>query len=349
MLSVAPNGINALRVIGADAAVEAVGQRVPGVVMSDGNGNVLASFDGFPDIPVTITMSRASLFGAIANHAIGSGIKIEYGKRLVSAEDGPSGVEVTFDDGTSAAGGLLIGADGIHSTVRTIIDPNAPDPEYQGVLSFGGFSSASGVLAERGRMYFAFGRTFIGYWRLPDDRICWFASLSRPEPLGAAEVARVPASEWLTKLRELYVGHVPGEILLEHADPDALMAVGPMERMPSVPHWYRGRMVIVGDAAHAPSSSSGQGASLAIESAIELARCLRDLPNPAAFTAYEHVRRSRVEMIGAGAAATNKAKAGDKEAFAPPTPEQMFAPVHLHQINWNARVDPVSASQDVAA
>ena len=48
--------------------------------------------------------------------------------------------------------------------------------------------------------------------------------------------------------------------------------------MPRVPVWHRGRMVLVGDSAHAPSSSSGQGASLAIESAIVLARCLRDLP-----------------------------------------------------------------------
>ncbi|MDX3357940.1 FAD-dependent monooxygenase, partial [Streptomyces sp. ME01-24h] len=96
-----------------------------------------------------------------------------------------------------------------------------------------------------------------------------------------------------------------------------------MERMPSVPHWHRGRMVLVGDAAHAPSSSSGQGASLAIESSLELARCLRDLPTPeAAFAAYDQLRRARVEMIGTDAAAKNRAKAGqasDTPAF--PTPE----------------------------
>lgn len=59
-----------------------------------------------------------------------------------------------------------------------------------------------------------------------------------------------------------------------------MMAVGPMERMPSLPHWHRGRTVPVGDSAHAPSSSSGHGASLAIESSVELARHLRDLPDP---------------------------------------------------------------------
>ena len=58
-----------------------------------------------------------------------------------------------------------------------------------------------------------------------------------------------------------------------------------------------GRAVLVGDAAHATSPSSGQGASLSIESAVQLARCLRDLPVPAAFEAYEQLRRARVEKV----------------------------------------------------
>ena len=79
--------------------------------------------------------------------------------------------------------------------------------------------------------------------------------------------------------------------------------------MPPVPHWYRGRMVVVGDAVHAPSNSTGQGASLAIESSIELARCLRDLPDPAsAFAAYERLRRERVETITRRGAKLNHAK-----------------------------------------
>ena len=91
---------------------------------------------------------------------------------------------------------------------------------------------------------------------------------------------------------------------------DELLVVGALEILPTVPHWHRGRMVLVGDAAHAPSSSSGQGASLAIESAIQLARCLRDLPDvPTAFAAYERLRRPRVEKIAANAAKNNSSKA----------------------------------------
>jgi 2-polyprenyl-6-methoxyphenol hydroxylase-like FAD-dependent oxidoreductase len=70
-----------------------------------------------------------------------------------------------------------------------------------------------------------------------------------------------------------------------------------------------GRMVLVGDAVHAPSNSTGQGASLAIESSIRLARCLRDLPDAtSAFSAYERLRREQVERITKRGARTNSAK-----------------------------------------
>jgi 2-polyprenyl-6-methoxyphenol hydroxylase-like FAD-dependent oxidoreductase len=350
MLSLAPNGLDALRIIGADGAVEAVGQPVPGVVMADGSGSELAEFAGFPDLPPTLAMTRADLVRVLADYAAAQGISIQYGKRLVDAEAGSDAVRVSFADGTSATGDLLIGADGIRSTVRGIIDPDAPDPEYQGILSFGGFAPGTAAPAESGKMYFAFGRAFIGYWRLPDSRICWFAGLPRTDPLTAAEVARTPPAEWLMELRAVYSGHVPGEALLRHADPESLMAVGPMERMPPVPHWYRDSMVLVGDSVHAPSSSSGQGASLAIESAVELARCLRDQPTPtAAFAAYEQLRRARVELIGGAATETNRAKAGETEAVSVmPSPEQMFASVHRHHIEWHEPITSRTAGRKVA-
>jgi 2-polyprenyl-6-methoxyphenol hydroxylase-like FAD-dependent oxidoreductase len=69
-------------------------------------------------------------------------------------------------------------------------------------------------------------------------------------------------------------------------------------------------MVLVGDAVHAPSNSTGQGASLAMESALQLVRCLRDLPDvPSAFAAYERLRRPRVEKIAARGARISHAKA----------------------------------------
>jgi 2-polyprenyl-6-methoxyphenol hydroxylase-like FAD-dependent oxidoreductase len=95
---------------------------------------------------------------------LAAGIAIEYGKRLVAVEDGPDSVTAKFEDGSTATADVLIGADGIHSVVRTLIDPAAPGPQYTGLMSFGfGDFSADGRLSDGGRgpistMHFAFGK-----------------------------------------------------------------------------------------------------------------------------------------------------------------------------------------------
>jgi len=80
--------------------------------------------------------------------------------------------------------------------------------------------------------------------------------------------------------------------------------------MPRVPAWHRGPMVIIGDAAHAASPSSGQGASMAIEDALVLAKCLRDSPDAStAFATFESLRRPRVERVVALGARSSSNKA----------------------------------------
>jgi 2-polyprenyl-6-methoxyphenol hydroxylase-like FAD-dependent oxidoreductase len=74
-------------------------------------------------------------------------------------------------------------------------------------------------------------------------------------------------------------------------------------------------MIVIGDAAHAPSPSSGQGASLSVEDAVQLARCLRDATDAEqAFAAFEQARRNRVERIIKEAARINSNKAASGAA-----------------------------------
>ena len=160
-------------------------------------------------------------------------------------------------------------------------------------------------------MTFAFGRrAYYLYWKRPDGRIGWGANLPSPQYLSLKEARAVPAEDWLHTLRTTYANDVPGARLAAETTSETLQAVGGLHIMPPVPHWHRGRMVLVGDAVHAPSNSTGQGASLAMESAIQLARCLRDMPDaPSAFAAYERLRRPRVEKIAARGARLSHAKA----------------------------------------
>jgi 2-polyprenyl-6-methoxyphenol hydroxylase-like FAD-dependent oxidoreductase len=109
-------------------------------------------------------------------------------------------------------------------------------------------------------------------------------------------------------------------------------------------------MVLVGDAVHAPSNSTGQGASLAMESAIQLARCLRDMTDvPSAFSVYERLRRPRVEKIAARGARISRAKAPGPVAqrmmrlllpvmLATPNLDKMMAAEQRYTIDFNAPV-----------
>jgi 2-polyprenyl-6-methoxyphenol hydroxylase-like FAD-dependent oxidoreductase len=247
-------------------------------------------------------------------------------------------------------GDILIGADGIRSTVRELIDPAAPSPQYAGFLGFGGGTSVDPAYVQAGSMCFVFGKhAFLGYWTDPGKGICWFGSLPHEVPLAMADVRKVPAEQWLERLRVLYRDDEPAQSFLRQADPAQLVMTGASEMMPPVPCWHSQRMVLVGDAVHAPSSSSGQGASLAIESAVQLARCLRDLPSPAkAFACYEQLRRKRVEEVAAAAAKTNNRKASGPLAatlmhILMPillkfffNPAKVFGAQHTYRIDWDA-------------
>jgi 2-polyprenyl-6-methoxyphenol hydroxylase-like FAD-dependent oxidoreductase len=179
--------------------------------------------------------------------------------------------------------------------------------------------------------------------------------------MSTAEARAIPAEQWLARLQDAYRGDVPSEALVRQTSPTSLFILGSTDMLPEVPQWHRGRLVLVGDSAHAPNHSSGQGVSLAVESAVELARCLRDIDDlSAAFAAYEQLRRPRVTKIAEEAAKRNRHKAAGPVATAVlslimriaaktfMTPEKMFGWVHGYRINWEERVTSPPHAKAVA-
>jgi len=350
-LTVAPNGLDALQIIGADKAVTAIGLPMTHTVMTDGGGRLIGEFDGLQGLQPSRALWRPDLYRAIHDYATAQGVGIEHGKRLVSVTETATEVTANFADGTSATGDLLVGADGIHSTVRALIDPDAPQPDNVPLLNFGGLADLA-VPADPEAMYFVFGKGgFLGYWSQPDGRTAWFSNLPHAEPMTAAEARAVPVTEWLSRLRDVYSQDQRGSELLAHTSPDQLVVLGSVETMPRLPHWSRNRMVLVGDSAHAPSPSSGQGVSLAAEGAIQLARCLRDLPDLAtALRTYENLCRPRVEKVAVRARRTNNSKGMGPMAVSMMrlmmplmtrtflTPEKMLGLEQRHTIDWESPV-----------
>lgn len=348
-LALAPNGIAALGIVGADDFVREIALPLRRMTMSFGGKAV--ELPGLADVEPLQIVHRAELYRVLHDRAEAEGIRFEYGKRLVDVREDAGSVAAVFEDGTAAEADVLIGADGVHSTVRRLIDPSFPGPRYTGLLGFEAVSSHEPSM-DAETIHFTFGgRAYYLYWREPGGGTRWGMNLPRPKPLTGAEARVIPMQEWLAVLRETYGEDKPGGELVRSIRPESFQTVGGLYIMPPVPRWYRGRKVLVGDAVHAPSNSSGQGASLAIESAIQLARCLRDCSDiPTAFAAYEGLRRTRVEGVAARAARINHAKApGPFVRTIVPImmrlmlktvmkPEKTLGPEQRYRIDWDAPV-----------
>ncbi|WP_027344527.1 FAD-dependent oxidoreductase [Hamadaea tsunoensis] len=356
-LSIAPNGQLALDVIDAGEIVRAVGVPMRGMVMQSWTGKVLGEFgsaDSGPlaDLPDMQLVWRGDLYAALYAEAARRGIRIEHGRRLVGLTETADGVTARFADGTTATADILIGADGIRSAVRGLIDPAAPSPRYAGLLGFGAQVAATGLPSTQDKMHMVFGkRAFFGYQVSDDGDGGWFVNLPHKEPMSRTEAMRVPNDEWLRRLAAQFTeDRVPAREMIGRTRPEDLVITGGLEDIPHVPVWHRGRVCLIGDAAHPTSPSSGQGASLAVESGVELARCLRDLPYDQAFAAYEGQRRARVERVIAMAARTNSDKAAGPVArvirdLVMPVAMKMMKPEKMawqfaYRIDWDAPVRP---------
>lgn len=312
-LTLASNGLDALVPVDLAEPVTAAGFATPTMVLRTAAGRQLVEFpsavhrtDGLQGV----TIRRADLYRVLREEAVRRGVPMVYGSRLADADPLPGGgVRARFDDGSEEVGDLLIGADGLRSRTRTVIDPGAPGARYTGLLNVGGYARGLGLGQEPGVMNFCFGRRcFLGHVTSPDGDVWWFTNPpSRQEPTRAGGVAD-DAEAWRPRLRELFAGDdLPMAELLDASD--ELFAGWPTYDVPRVPVWHRDGMVLVGDAVHAASPASGQGAAMAFEDAVTLARCLRDRPSVAdAFAAYEQLRRRRVEKVVARGKRTGDAK-----------------------------------------
>lgn len=295
------NGLAALDAIDARGLAEAGGFPTRRNVLWNDAGRRLATLpldSRLPDSPVARTMKRSRLARILRDEAVRRGIRVEYGRPVASVAVAPDGrAAAVFEDGGRAEADLLVGADGIHSVVRHSIDKTAPVGRYVGLTNFGGITPGAAAGIEPEAWHLIFGRrAFFGYQATPAGDVVWFANV--PEPLISPEKrAATAGAAWRGRLIELFRADAgPAVALIEGGRLE--LAADNTHDLGHVPIWHRGPLVLVGDAAHAPAPTSGQGASMAIEDAIVLARAIRDRDSiPTAFAEYERLRRDRVERI----------------------------------------------------
>ncbi len=361
-LTVAVNGLDAMRTLGVHEAVLACGFASETIELFNGEGRRLGAVPiggSLTDGTVTHTMKRSALYRCVCEEATRRGIGIEYRKRLTGVVEHPEGVEACFEDGTTARGDFLVGADGVHSRVRRVLDPGAPDPRYTGLGNLGGFVQQPSLMGQ-GDYRMVFGkRAFFGYTQAPSGEIWWFANPPSARELSRAELA---ATDWRARLLDLFAGDQGPMIELIEQTPGLLSCTNQYD-LDRVPCWNRGRIVAIGDAVHAASPSSGQGVSMAAEDAVALALCVRDHEDTAAaLGAFVAARRPRAERVVAhGKRFANTKTAGPVGRFFRDLTlplvfrlqPRLAGPASLawlfhHHLDWDAPPAPLAARRRTA-
>lgn len=297
-LTLASNGMRALMQFDAAEAVAAIGFRLTGMQVIDASGAETAKVPlGEADHPLATyrCLRRAELTLALQAEARRRGIEIRHGARLADLTQDATGVTAHFADGGRATGELLIGADGLNSAVRPLIDPATPGPRYAGQQVFYGYTTDAAPPSEPERITMIRSDTgAFGYTVSPAGETFWFARVSG-EPASERQISEITPAQWRERLvPQLRREATPAAGIVAATDSE-LMVTNACDLTPGL-MWSTARTLLIGDAAHAASPATGQGASMALEDAVVLAKALRESDSiPVALAAYDRLRRPRVE------------------------------------------------------
>ena len=314
-LGVAPNGMNVLADLGLADVVAARGHACDAFRFTNRSDRQIGFIDRSHDRerfcwPLTM-IRRGELHALLAEEAARRGVELRFGKRLTAIEPtGARPIAARFQDGSVATADILIGADGLRSKVRELVLRDAPRPTFTGLIDVGGFAPIANLPFPPSVNQMVFGRrAFFGAFTTPRGETWWFHNGPARDPDQPHE--QLGPGALRERMLELHADDPPWIRDVISATPH-ILGPWPIYELGAIPRWSDGRVCLVGDAAHAMSPSAGQGASLAMEDAVVLARSLREFRDPIrAFAELELRRRPRVDRICKQAQRNGSGKAID--------------------------------------
>ncbi|HEV2356645.1 MAG TPA: FAD-dependent monooxygenase [bacterium] len=299
-IGVQPNAMRILRALGLDRAVEAAGWINPRWCFCDQQGDVLCETDLealWGDVGPWVAIERTKLHHVLVAGA--AAVPQRLGVSVTSLTQHRRGASVGFSDGSSADYDLVAGADGIGSTVRTLT-LNTARPADLGAMNWRGIAP----IRPRGltTLRFLLGDAcFFGLTPVSEGRTYGFGYVMQPK-------VRDPVAGRLARLRARFAEF--GDLVREYLgalERDEQVHCSAMEWV-DVDEWYTGRVVLIGDAAHASSPLMGQGGCMAMEDAYVLAEVLRSAATmESALSTYVGRRKPRVKWVQQQSMATAEA------------------------------------------
>lgn len=233
-----------------------------------------------------VSVLRANL-QAVLSGALREGT-LHLGNRCTGVKETKDRMIAQFENGMEAEGGLLVGADGIRSVVREAITGEVA-LRYAGQTCYLGLATLRlpSDLAYSSREVWG-GTHRFGFSPVASEQVYWFA------PVMAPEGSSLPQDDVPNRLQEEYAGFPePTMEILRHTPAEEIIRVDLYDFAP-IRQWYRERVVLIGDAAHAMTPNLGQGGAQAIEDACALSQALlRESTFVQAFRAFQQARKSK--------------------------------------------------------
>jgi len=295
-ISMGGASLRALRTIGVLDAFRERGAVHDGAELRTADDRLIATLPtprlAGPDVPGEGGILRPELAAILAEATRASGAHVKLGSTFERLEDGPDGVRATLSDGATATYDLVIGADGLGSRVRETVAPEAPKPRYVGQAVWRALAPTPPDI-QRTTMWMS-PSVKVGVNPISRDQMYLFLTENRPNN------DRIEPSRFVPMLTELLAPFASPVIqtLRAHLGEGSSIVYRPLEWLLLPRPWYRGRVVLIGDAVHATTPHLASGACMGFEDAIVLAEEVdRAESLPAALAAFEARRWERCRLV----------------------------------------------------
>ena len=346
-----PNGVNVLKTLGIEENIRNAGHHCSNMVFQNNDDKIIAEINTNEDQKRYgvdgIIIKRGSFQKILRQQVESHNIKIEWDKKLVNIKTSDE-IIVEFKDGTAVQGDFVIGCDGIHSHTRKTIFPEGVVPKYTGVVVAGTISQNQPKTPTNELSFYFGNKAYLNYFVTSDGDAMWGAHL-KIDQTSLIDLKSLSPEMWKQKILNLF--KEDADYITDFIKNENNITKLPLYDLEFLPEWHKGLVCLVGDSAHATTPHAGQGASLAIESALVLAKCLRDIPNTQnAFKKYQSLRQSRVEKMismarrqGEMFTVTNPIKKWFRNKILSfmmkrRSSSKMFDEIYGYKVNWDEKI-----------